>query len=382
MADNYKTTAQESANGAKKNRSRKKKRGKKRFKAFSKFLLAYAGILAALIVIVWIMLVGFMRDYEEGRPNVAMDKIISQFEPDNIEKLLDENGISLNEFENNAVIAAYLKEKLGGSEISYKKKAGEFSEETPVYIVYAGDAAIAKVSLAENGKNAHKFKKWKLGTVSFDGCMDNEQKKEMVFTVPSGSTIQLNGVEVGESYITEEAVQFEPCMHVGDYVDTPVKTVYTVSGLIMEPDVKVIYNGEELAAEEQDGSYTAEYPSDEELLAQQQDHIMSIAEDYGRYIINRGSLSKLNANMIGNAREYVSDIPAIWAFLWGMTYTYEFQNESISNFRKYSDDCFSCDIYYDLYVKWNNGSKTYNTSLTYTFVKVDGKWYVADMIIN
>lgn len=109
---------------------------------------------------------------------------------------------------------------------------------------------------------------------------------------------------------------------------------------------------------------------------------MTIAESYGKYIINRGSLSTLSGYMLGYAKEYVSDIPAVWAFLYGKTYTYEFQNESITNFSKYSDNCFSCDVYYDLYVDYKTGNTTYNTSLTYTFVKTGGKWYVADFIIN
>ena len=80
--------------------------------------------------------------------------------------------------------------------------------------------------------------------------------------------------------------------------------------------------------------------------------------------------------------EYVSDIPAIWAYLWGKSYTYQFNNESITNFRKYSDKCFSCDVYYDLYVDYKTGNTTYKTSLTYTFVKQNGTWMLADFLIN
>ena len=86
--------------------------------------------------------------------------------------------------------------------------------------------------------------------------------------------------------------------------------------------------------------------------------------------------------MVGYANEYMSDIPAVWAYLYGKTYTYEFNNENIFNFRKYSDNCFSCDVYYDLYVDWKDGNKTYNTSVTYTYVKTNGAWYVADFILN
>ena len=43
---------------------------------------------------------------------------------------------------------------------------------------------------------------------------------------------------------------------------------------------------------------------------------------------------------------------------------------------------FPCDVYYDLYVDWKDGNKTYNTSVTYTYVKTNGAWYVADFILN
>ena len=71
--------------------------------------------------------------------------------------------------------------------------------------------------------------------------------------------------------------------------------------------------------------------------------------------------------------EYVSDIPAIWAYLWGKSYTYQFNNESITNFRKYSDKCFSCDVYYDLYVDYKTGNTTYKTSLIYI---CKTEWYM------
>lgn len=355
---------------------------KRKLKAFSKFLIIYTTALAVVIAVVWIMLYSLMKDYEEGRPNVTMDKIIGQFTAENVENMLNESNVTFNEFENNQRVAEYLKERLGNDTVSYKKKAGEYSEDTPVYVVYANETAIAKVTLAANGKNAHKFTKWKLGTISFDGYTDKNKKDTFTFTVPKNSVLQINGVTVSENYITEDDVAFDPCRHVSEYVTAPAQTVYTVTGLIAQPEVAVTYNGAALEVTEQDGSYSAGYPTDEQMLAEHQDNIMSIAKDYGRYIINRGSLAKLNTNMIGYARDYVSDIPAIWAFLYGMTYTYEFQNESITNFTKYSDDCFSCDIYYDLYVAWGNGDKTYNTSLTYTFVQTDGKWYVADFIIN
>ncbi len=75
------------------------------------------------------------------------------------------------------------------------------------------------------------------------------------------------------------------------------------------------------------------------------------------------------------------DIPAVWAYLYGKN-IYEFNNRIFPISESNSDNCFSCDVYYDLYVDWKDGNKTYNTSVTYTYVKTNGAWYVADFILN
>ncbi len=351
-------------------------------KTFKKFLIIYSAVLAFLCIIVWGILYNFIGDYEKGRPSSTMDTLAARFSADNIENLLNESGVVVNEFESNEMVAEYLKDKLNNEKVSYKKKAREYSEETPVYIVFAGETPIAKVSLDKDGQGFWGFNKWKLGQISFDDFADKTTNNAITVSVPKGSTVTINGVEVKDDYIKEDDIEFEPCKHVSDYVNQPLRTTYEISGLIIQPDIKVHFNENDLTVEVSKNTYTANYPSDDELLESVHEDIMTLGRNYGKYIINRGSLSSLTNQMVGYAKDYMSDIPAVWAFLYGMTYTYEFQNENISNFVKYSDDCFSCDVYYDLYVQWNGGDKTYNTSLTYTYVKIDGKWVVADFIIN
>lgn len=357
------------------------KKRKKKFSNFKKFLCIYCGILLLAGVIVLFMLYSLLKDYEEGIPSGAMDKIVNQFTPDGIGKLLSDNNISLSEFETDDTIKAYFDDKLSDGSVSYKKKAGEYSEKTPVYVVYAGDTPIAKVELKSAGKNAHKFNKWVLGAVSF-GDYTKELSTAKI-TAPTGAQIYVNGVEVNDKYKTESAVTFSPCLHVADYVTAPTNDVYEIGQLIAQPQITAKLNGKDLTVDyDKKTGYTVYYPSDDDLYKNLESRIYTIAEQYGAYIINRGSLSKLSSYMVGTAAEYVSDIPAIWAYLWGKSYTYQFNNESISNFRKYSDDCFSCDVYYDLYVDYQTGNTTYKTSLTYTFVKQKGAWMLADFIIN
>ena len=101
---------------------------KKKLSNFKKFLCIYCGILLLAGVITLIMLHSLLKDYEEGMPSGTMDKIVNQFTPDGIGKLLSYNDVKVNEFETNDTIAAYFTDRLNDGTVSYKKKAGEYSE--------------------------------------------------------------------------------------------------------------------------------------------------------------------------------------------------------------------------------------------------------------
>ena len=222
------------------------KKRRRKAKGFKDFLIIYSSVLGVIILITWFLLYGLLKDYEAGRPSTTMDTIISKFTVDNIEELLNESGVTYSEFEDNKIVGDYLKSKLADSSATYKKKSGEYSEDNPVYVVYANDTAIAKVTLEADGKNGHNFTKWKMGSISFDEYADKKNSKAVTLNVPKGSTVKLNNIDVSESYITADDQQFDPCKHVSNYVTTPVNTVYTVSNLLVQPQISVQLNGVEL----------------------------------------------------------------------------------------------------------------------------------------
>lgn len=353
---------------------------KSRLNRFGKFLLIYAGVLVTIILVLLVLLFGLLKDYEKSMPNNVMNKIAKQFTSDNIEQLLNDNSVEVSEFESESTVSQYFKSMLGNNEVTYKRKSGEFTKENPVYVVMAGDTVISKVKLAANGENAHKFTEWKLDSISFDGCIDT--KNELAITAPSGAEVKINGIKIGEAYIKQKDVKFDPVKNIDSFVTAPTNVVYAVDGLLTSPEVTATLNGAELPVKIENKTCTVGYPSDNALLESQKANITAINEAYGKYIINRGSLANLTKYLVGNAKKYVSDIPAVWAFLYGKTYTYQFKNQKIDNMVKYSDNCFSCDIYYDLYVEWTGGNKTYNTGMTYTFVKTNGNWSLADFAIK
>ena len=92
---------------------------KKKLSNFKKFLCIYCGILLLAGVITLIMLHSLLKDYEEGMPSGTMDKIVNQFTPDGIGKLLSDNDVKVNEFETN--------------DTTY---TGVFSEYSPAFFLY------------------------------------------------------------------------------------------------------------------------------------------------------------------------------------------------------------------------------------------------------
>ncbi len=353
---------------------------KKTIAMFWKVFIGYGVALAAVAVILLVVLHGLLKDFEESQPKSKMDEIVKQFTVENIDSLVKSSGSQISEFESSEVISQYFKDKIGSNSITYKKKYGEYTSSAPVYVVYAGDTALAKVSLATNGTNSHNFTVWKQDKISFDGYVS--ANNEVVITAPSKAEIMINGKPVGDSYKTGKEKAISACKNVKDFTEVPATVEYKVTGMLSTPTITAKLNNQDLVVTNEDGKCTVAYPTDDSLLAEQKELITKIGREYGKFIINRGSVTNLQSYMVGNAKEVVGNIEAIWAFLYGKTYTYEFKNESVTNLIKYSDDCFSCDVYFDLFVEWNNGNKTYSTNMTYAFVKIDGKWMLADFSIK
>ena len=355
----------------------KKKNSKKmKLNKFGVFLLAYSGILVSIVIVLLLLLHGVLKDYEKSMPNNTMSQVVKAFTSDNIEQLLNDNSVKVNEFETVSSVADYFKLKMQDNEVTYKRKSGEYTNTTPIYVIKAGDATIAEVALTENGKNAHKFTEWKLDSISFDGYIDAQN--DVTITAPSAAEVKLNGVKISESYITQKDIKLDITKNVDAYVKAPINVVYKVSGLMTQPKITASLNGIDLSVTVEGKVCSVNYPTDAALFEAQKPNINNLNEAFGKYLINRGTLETLNKFLVGNAKKNMSNIEATWAFLYGKTYTYEFRNQTYTNMIKYSDTCFSCQTFYQLYVKWGEGEKTYDTSMIDTFVKINGSWYLAD----
>ena len=241
-----------------------------------------------------------------------MDEVVKDMSMGKTEDVLRRADLAANEFEQDTDrLISYVDSKIHGCSLSYSKKSGEYSENNPVYLLYADKTPVAKVTLKEAGKNAYKFSRWKRGQIYVGNDLPNSVKQDdaVSILVPAGSTVTVNGVTVNDSYIEENDVEFVPCKNIGDFVEKPVKTRYAIMGLMMEPEVKVVYNGNELETEKEGMEYTSSYPGDDELMQRMEPAIIELNHSYGKYIINKGKMAAVTSERVGFAKVYMSDIP-------------------------------------------------------------------------
>ena len=159
----------------------------KRLSSLKKFLIIYASALMVIIAAALVILHGFLKDYESGRPANTMDTLVAHIEKGNVGEWIKKSGL-LGEFETESIVSDYFRDTFEGKQISYKKKAGEYSESTPVYVLYADDDKIASVSLDESRKNSHKFTEWKISSINFN--VNAQAKSHAVkVTVPKGIVV-------------------------------------------------------------------------------------------------------------------------------------------------------------------------------------------------
>lgn len=345
-------------------------------KGFKGFLLIYS--------LIWIVLIGaglfyvwnLLIDYEASIPDVNMEKHLEEFDASHIGNLYDKFPLELNEYEDKDAVKNWFCQAVADKELSFRKFTGKYTNSTPVYEVLAGENVIAAVLFTENGKNDHGFSVWEMSQVSFEGY--GPDFFDVTVKVPQNAEVLVNGQLIDGKYLTAEE-PVELASNIADFVEqVPGYRIYTITHLANMPEIKVAGdNIREVLDEEYTVCY--DFGTDEDLKNQVAGRITAMTREFGAYIINKGSLGTLQSYMVGKAKEYVSNIPAVWAYLVGEEYYYTFENETIENFVRYSEDCFSCEASYTLNVSYRGTrSISYDTRLICTYIKKDGIWYLAD----
>ncbi len=228
---------------------------KNRRKAFRRGLVIYA---------VTFLLVGFaglfvfsryLAAYEQGRGAHAVTAWMEgKTEDDYRALMLSQPILTLTEFENNEdIINAYFDASCTGKSFTYREAAGTSTADRPVYTIKAGAADVARITLKKGRSVGFGFYAWEVESAVPYISPYALSSATIALEAMADEPLYLNGVAVGESYLTDSAVALSSLTALEErYAEKPSLRRYEISGLYGELTVTDA-SGNEISATEENG---------------------------------------------------------------------------------------------------------------------------------
>ena len=370
------TSSQASSRG-----DRKKKGG------FKKFILIYSAALAVILIVGLLIFNSFIKKYEDNQPSNVASNIVKQLSS-NPTSYLKSNSDYIKCLENVDTIIDESAAQMDGKQLSYIENS-DYRAESPSYNITADGTIVAKITLGKDTKGAFGLHSWKLTGLDVASYVPNTLSYTIL--VPEGATISINGTELTDAYKTKDAAIPETLQTASKYVSVPSFETYKVSGFANQPQVVAkAADGSDLGVSVTSDTIVCQSATSQEFIDSVDGLVNNAISAWGRHFINMG----------GNLRAYILEDCDYYGYIFGSDtmdpiYTafyefesiadYEFTEKSASNYIRYSNDCFTVDVKYQLRVDFTTdrmSDTNQKLDATWVFITQNGgqDWYIVDCI--
>lgn len=368
---------------------RKNRRGKNKrvfTPGFRKGFLIAWGAFVLLLIIAMVLLSSALRRYESGLPEHYMNEIISAVRKGDLQELhlTTADDISIEDpslFVSAEQISQFIKEKSEAEPLSYVKVNAESTENENVYIIRSGEEKLLKVFLDRNEENGKTENGWHEAKTQM--AAEGLQIKELMIQIPSAASLEIDQRPVDRALITEAGNQIRllsNLINAGIIGDQPTVDTYVVRGIFADPEIVMIDEyGNRSVCSEADGVYTGGFAADEAFSAEQTARVLGMFEPYAKYFSGDAGRDALSAVMLDRSPAYNSAVSADVSWMQAHD-GISLSGQIVENIRKYSDQCYSCDISFREDILQGGASvRTWDTNMTWIMV-FDGNYYLADFV--
>lgn len=354
-----------------------------RKKPFPVGTAVFYGIYLLLIISFFIgmsYVMGLLNDwlvrFEASQPETKSQEVFEQlFQDPDWEQLYDMAGFQDTLFESKASYSAYMEKKVGSQELTYVKTSAGLSGGHK-YVIKLGDENLGTFTLQNEVEGDLEIPDWKLDTVE----MFMAREADVTIRTQPGHIVSINGIQMNDSYIVAKTnTVLDDYAPEGFYGDRTV-TYYT-DGLLMTPEVVITdENGNKLecAYDADTDTYYEVLPQKPEISKSEYDAVVNATKSYAKHMIGApGASLSSYFNTSSDLYNFITSNE-----LWFRGYAgYNFSEETVSEYHRYTDDMFSARVQITLNVKRSNGSiKEFDIDHTF-FVKknANGVWKVFKM---
>ena len=361
---------------------------KKKKKVFTKpfvtgFLIAW-GVIVILIVVMLLVLSSFLKRFENGLPEHYLDRIVEEFEQGNMDSVHLEtaDGVAIGDpslLADKNQIGSFIKTKSEAEPLRYVKVNAESMTDDIVYSIRSGDEKLLKIYISRDPNE--KKPEWEEQKT----VLDSEELVPTTVTaqIPSACTLSINGQTIDRAFITEPNAEISLLSNLvsrGFLWDMPTLDTYTVQGIFPTKEVSMTdTSGNTFPCSLTGEVYHAGFEVDEAFAQEETAKVLSMFEPYALYFSGDAQKGVLNEIMLVDSPAYQSASAADVSWMQAHD-GIDLVNQKVENIRRYSDNCFSCDISFEQNI-YQGGEvvRTWDTNMTWILIW-QGDYYLADFI--
>lgn len=331
----------------------------------------------------------WLVDFEASQPDSQSQKVFEEyFQDPDWAQLYELAGIEDTVFEDVEDYTAYMEKTVAEHEITMlETSAGLTGGKKYVIRATLADGSyfnFATFFMTDQAGEDAVIPDWQLDqvelfTLNEGGKTGFQRDRSYRFLVLPGTTVTVNGVELGEEYI-QRTVQTEAEEHLPEGLHGYRVVELEVEGLLTEPQIQALDeagNVVELTYDADTGLY-AQNIQTPEISQDEYDRVLAIGQNYCKYMIGNigaGTLSQY----IDSSSDIYYTITHMATWLQGYL-GFEFGEETIQEFYRYSDTLYSARLVMDLNVTRTDGTiKTFPLNTTFFVEKQGDTWKVIDM---
>ena len=350
------------------------------------FILAFFG--ATYLGLQWLH--GWLSDFEAAQPTLKAEQVFQEvFTDPDWGALYESAGAKDSPYEGKEQYVAYMEEKVGDSKLTYMETSAGLDKTKKKFIVKLGDEKIATFTLTDRNQ---------VGDMDLSGLTDLENIKDMAdipdwqlgavevffervgtyYIVKMGDhTASVNGVELDDSFTIQMATTVAE-KYLPEGTNGFVTCIQQIDGLMEVPTVTITdKDGQAVEVTYDEAARTFTAKTENNTVSDELDTIaLEAAKAYSQWMIDELHDRAVIAKYFDASSDAYSRIVKSTE-LWMQNHAgYRFENDSVTDFARYSEDICSVKVKTDLIVTRLDGTeKVWEFNQSMFFRKNEaGKW--------
>lgn len=328
---------------------------------------------------------GWLVDFEAAQPTAKAEEVFQQlFRDPDWGALYDAAGVNDTLYEGKDAFVAYMENLVGDSPLTYQETSSGLSEDSK-YFVKLGDQRLAYFTLTNrNTANDQHLTEipdipdWVLGTVGLFFERSNGYRIQTV----DGHIPYVNGTALTEDHVIQVSTMKEDTSgFLPTNVNPPKTSIYEITGLLAEPTITVTDDSGAQREVTYDPS-TDMYVEKAETIAiseEERNVALEALKVYARYGIKEATGAEVGKYFDSTGSAYKSIMQTVLSWTKGNN-GFSFDNDTVTNYCRYSDTMFSAYVTTELTIKLTDGgTQTKSINSTLLFSKQSGSWKVTKM---